>query len=217
MSPTEAGERLLVSVGPRFEEIEAEIEALSELRDKPAGTIRITAGEHAVNTILWPRLENFLPQFPDIKVEIYIENRLTDIVAERYDAGVRLGEHVAKDMIAVRMGPDWRLIVVGSPSYFAGRELPSESPPKYENTDAARPMAIAMPSDGIAARGSPVTAHPIARPSTPSSSTTASDEQDRVALVRADLRVEGRCGHGVCRQGRRRVPARDPPWRPSSG
>src|SRR6187551_488223 len=83
VSPTEAGERLLVSVGPRFEEIEAEIEALSELRDKPAGTIRITAGEHAVNSILWPRLETFLPQFPDIKVEIYIENRLTDIVAER--------------------------------------------------------------------------------------------------------------------------------------
>ena len=124
VSPTEAGERLLVSVGPRFEEIEAEIEALSELRDKPAGTIRITAGEHAVNTILWPRLETFLPQFPDIKVEIYIENRLTDIVAERYDAGVRLGEQVAKDMIAVRIGPDWRLVVVGSPAYFAGRSLP---------------------------------------------------------------------------------------------
>jgi len=124
VSPTEAGERLLVSVGPRFEEIEAEIEALSELRDKPAGTIRITAGEHAANTILWPRLQPFLPRFPDIKVEIYIENRLADIVAERHDAGVRLGEHVAKDMIAVRIGPDWRLVVVGSPAYLAGRALP---------------------------------------------------------------------------------------------
>ena len=124
VSPTEAGERLLVSVGPRFDEIEAEIDALSELRDKPAGTIRITAGEHAVNTILWPRLEPFLSRFPDIKVEIYIENRLADIVAERHDAGVRLGEHVAKDMIAVRIGPDWRLVVVGSPSYLAGRSLP---------------------------------------------------------------------------------------------
>ncbi len=124
VAPTEAGERLLVSVGPRFEEIEAEIEALSELRDKPAGTIRITAGEHAAGTILWPRLEKLLPQFPDIKVEIYIENRLADIVAERHDAGVRLGEHVAKDMIAVRIGPDWRLIVVGSPSYCSGRAAP---------------------------------------------------------------------------------------------
>jgi DNA-binding transcriptional LysR family regulator len=124
VSPTEAGERLIVSVGPRIEEIETEIEALSELRDKPAGTIRITAGEHAVNTILWPRLETFLRQFPDIKIEIYIENRLTDIVAERYDAGVRLGEHVAKDMIAVRIGPDWRLVVVGAPSYLANRALP---------------------------------------------------------------------------------------------
>ncbi|MET0600012.1 MAG: LysR family transcriptional regulator [Mesorhizobium sp.] len=124
VSPTEAGERLVVSIGPRFEEIEAEIEALSELRDKPAGTIRITAGEHAVNTILWPRLDPFLSKFPDIKIEIYIENRLADIVAERHDAGVRLGEHVAKDMIAVRIGPDWRLVVVGSPSYFASCSLP---------------------------------------------------------------------------------------------
>jgi DNA-binding transcriptional LysR family regulator len=124
VSPTEAGERLFVSVGPRFEEIEAEIEALSELRDRPAGTIRITAGEHAVNTILWPRLDPFMSRFPDIRIEIYIENRLADIVAERHDAGVRLGEHVAKDMIAVRIGPDWRLVVVGSPSYFAGRSLP---------------------------------------------------------------------------------------------
>ena len=124
VSPTEAGERLLVSVGPRFEEIESELDALSALRDKPAGRIRITAGEHAAKTVLWPRLETFLPEFPDIKVEVYIENRLTDIVAERYDAGVRLGEQVAKDMIAVRIGPDWSMAVVGSPSYFANRTRP---------------------------------------------------------------------------------------------
>jgi DNA-binding transcriptional LysR family regulator len=124
VSPTQAGERLLVSVGPRFEEIESELEALTALRDKPAGMIRITAGEHAAKTVLWPRLETFLPKFPDIKVEVYVENRLADIVAERYDAGVRLGEQLAKDMIAVRIGPDWRMAVVGAPSYFAGRTPP---------------------------------------------------------------------------------------------
>jgi DNA-binding transcriptional LysR family regulator len=125
VSPTEAGERLLQTVGHRFEEIEAELEALSALRDKPAGTIRITAGEHAVNTILWPALTKFLPRYPDIKVEITIDHALTDIVSQRYDAGVRSGEQVAKDMIAVRIGPDMRMAVVGAPSYFAER-----SPPK---------------------------------------------------------------------------------------
>ena len=104
VSPTEAGERLLQAVGPRFEEIEAELAALSELREKPAGTIRITTTEHAAYTILWPKLAKVLPQYPDLKVEIIIEQGLTDIVAERYDAGVRLGEQVAKDMIAVRIG-----------------------------------------------------------------------------------------------------------------
>src|SRR6266567_4399374 len=125
VSPTEAGERLLQTVGPRFEEIEAELEALSELREKPAGTIRITATDHSANTILWPRLAKFLPQYPDIKVEITIDYGFTDIVAQRYDAGVRSGEQVAKDMIAVRIGPDMRMAVVGAPSYFAKR-----SPPK---------------------------------------------------------------------------------------
>jgi DNA-binding transcriptional LysR family regulator len=119
VSPTEAGERLLQTVGPRFEEIEAEIAALSELREKPAGTIRITATEDAADTILWPKLAKVLPKYPDIKVEIIIEQGLTDIVAERYDAGVRLGEQVAKDMIAMRVGPDMRMAVVGAPSYFA--------------------------------------------------------------------------------------------------
>ena len=125
VSPTEAGERLLQTVGHRFEEIEAELESLSELREKPAGTIRISAGEHAVNAILSPVLTKFLPRYPDIKVEITVDHSLIDIVAQRYDAGVRSGEQVAKDMIAVRIGPDMRMAVVGAPSYFAKR-----SPPK---------------------------------------------------------------------------------------
>jgi DNA-binding transcriptional LysR family regulator len=125
VAPTEAGERLLQTVGHRFEEIEAELAALNELRDKPAGTIRITTGEHAADTILWPKLSKFLPEYPDIKVEITLDYGLSDIVAQRYDAGVRLGEQVAKDMIAARIGPDMRMAVVGAPSYFAKR-----SPPK---------------------------------------------------------------------------------------
>src|SRR6267154_1569670 len=124
VSPTEAGERLLQTVGHRFEEIDAELEALSVLRDKPAGTIRITAGEHAVNSVLWPALTKFLPRYPDIKVEITIDHALTDIVAQRYDAGVRFGEQVAKDMIAVRIGPDMRMAVVGAPSYFRKQSEP---------------------------------------------------------------------------------------------
>ncbi len=124
VSPTEAGERLLQTVGPRFEEIEAELAALNELREKPAGTIQITATEHAADTILWPKLAKVLPEYPDIKVEIIIEQGLTDIVVRRYDAGVRLGEQVAKDMIAVRIGPDERMAVVAAPSYFERRPMP---------------------------------------------------------------------------------------------
>ena len=124
VAPTEAGERLLRTAGPRLDEIDAELTALSELREKPAGNIRITAGEHAANTVLWPALAKLLPSYPDIKVEIVIDYGLTDIVAERYDAGVRLGEQVAKDMIAVRIGPDFRMDVVGAPSYFARRSKP---------------------------------------------------------------------------------------------
>ena len=118
VSPTEVGERLLHTVGPRFEEIQAELEALSELREKPAGTIRITATDYAADTILWPKLAKFLRQYPDIKVEIIIDYGLVDIVAERFDAGVRSGEQVAKDMIAVRIGGDMRIAVVGAPTYF---------------------------------------------------------------------------------------------------
>jgi DNA-binding transcriptional LysR family regulator len=124
VSPTEAGERLLHTVGPRLEEIEAELEALSELRQKPAGTIRITAIDYAAETVLWPKLVKLLREYPDIKVEIIIDYGLTDIVAKRYDAGVRLGEQVAKDMIAVRIGPDMRMAVVGAPSYFRERSPP---------------------------------------------------------------------------------------------
>ena len=124
VSPTEAGERLLHTVGPRFEEIEAELEALSELREKPAGTIRINAIDYVADTILWPKLAKLLREYPDIKAEIIIDYGLTDIVAQRYDAGVRLGEQVAKDMIAVRIGPDLRMAVVGAPSYFRERSEP---------------------------------------------------------------------------------------------
>jgi len=126
VAPTEAGERLLHSIGPRFEEIEAELAALSELREKPAGTIRITATEYAADEILLPKLAKLLPAYPDIKVEIIIDYGLTDIVAGRFDAGVRSGEQVAKDMIAVRVGPDMRMAVIGAPSYFTVRPPPEK-------------------------------------------------------------------------------------------
>ncbi|MGE6785410.1 LysR family transcriptional regulator [Ensifer adhaerens] len=124
VSPTEAGERLLATLVPHFEQLETELTALSDVRDKPAGTVRITTAEHAAETVLWPKLEKLLPDYPDIKVEIIIDYGLTDIVAERYDAGVRLGEQVAKDMIAVRIGPDMRMAVVGTPGYFEKHPKP---------------------------------------------------------------------------------------------
>jgi DNA-binding transcriptional LysR family regulator len=126
VSPTEAGERLLRNLGPRFDEIEAELTALSELRDKPSGTIRVTATEYAADTLLLPKLAKLLRENPDIKVEIVVDYGLTDIVAQRYDAGVRSGEQVAKDMIAVRIGPDLRMAVVGSPSYFKSKPEPKK-------------------------------------------------------------------------------------------
>jgi DNA-binding transcriptional LysR family regulator len=126
VSPTEAGERLMRTAGPRFEEIEAELAALSELREKPAGTVRITAMEYATDAILMPKLTKLLREYPDIKIEIIIDYGLTDIVTERYDAGVRSGEQVAKDMIAVRIGPDMRMAVVGAPSYFKTRPEPKK-------------------------------------------------------------------------------------------
>jgi DNA-binding transcriptional LysR family regulator len=124
IAPTAAGERLLQTIAPRFEEIESALASLNELRDKPAGTIRITAGEHPALTVLQPALAKVLPQYPDIKVEIIVDYGLTDIVAEGYDAGVRLGEQVAKDMIAVRIGPDIRMAVVAAPSYFERYSIP---------------------------------------------------------------------------------------------
>jgi DNA-binding transcriptional LysR family regulator len=124
VTPTEAGERLLRTVGPRLDEIDAELEALSELRDRPAGNIRITADENAVNLVLWPGLRQVLSAYPDINVEIVTDNGLTDITADRYDAGVRLGGMVAKDMIAVPIGPAMRMAAVAAPAYFARRGTP---------------------------------------------------------------------------------------------
>jgi DNA-binding transcriptional LysR family regulator len=126
VSPTAAGERLLQTVAPRFEEIDAELAAIRELREKPAGTIRITATEYAADAILLPKLAKLLPKYPDIKVEIILDYGLTNIVAQQYDAGVRSGEQVAKDMIAVRIGPDMRMAVVGAPSYFKTRAEPKK-------------------------------------------------------------------------------------------
>src|SRR6201987_6341641 len=126
VAPTEAGERLLRNIGPRFDEIEAELTALGELRQKPAGTIRITATEFAIDTVLVPKLARLLRDYPDIKGEMIIDYGLTDIVAQQYDAGVRSGEQVAKDMIAVRIGPDMRMAVVGAPSYFKGKPEPKK-------------------------------------------------------------------------------------------
>lgn len=125
VSPTEAGQRLFESIGPHLEEIEAHVEALSALREKPAGTIRIAASDYAIDHVLWPKLRPFLREYPDIRVELILDNGLTDIVTERYDAGVRMGYQLAKDMISARIGPDFRFAVVGAPSYFAGRPQPA--------------------------------------------------------------------------------------------
>lgn len=124
VSLTEAGERVVGTAAPRIEEIEAELRAVRELREKPAGTIRITATEHATDAVLLPRLARLLHDYPDIKVEIVIDYGLTDIAAQRFDAGVRSGEQVASGMIAVRIAPDMRMAVVGSPSYFKHRAAP---------------------------------------------------------------------------------------------
>ena len=121
---TEAGERLLRTLRPAFEEIGAGLTALGGLRDKPAGTVRLTTFKHAVTSVVWPVLPRFLEAHPDIRVEVTVDDGLTDIVAGRYDAGIRWGGRVAKDMVAVRVGPDVRAAVVGSPAYFAGRPAP---------------------------------------------------------------------------------------------
>ncbi|MFS2020843.1 LysR family transcriptional regulator [Massilia sp. CT11-108] len=125
VSPTEAGERLLQNVAPRLEEIDAEIAAVSELGDRPAGTVRITATDHVIDNVLWPRLAAVLPQYPDIHLEISSEYRMVDVAAERYDIGVRWGDQVEKDMIAVRLTPDTQTMIVGAPEYFAHRPVPA--------------------------------------------------------------------------------------------
>lgn len=125
VSPTEAGERLLENVAPRLEEVEAEIAAVSDLGDKPIGTIRITAIDHVIDTVLWPRLAPVLPKYPDLHVEMHADYRLTDIAADRYDIGVRYGDQVENDMIAVRLTPALPLMIVGSPAYFAWHTKPT--------------------------------------------------------------------------------------------
>lgn len=126
VAPTELGERLLGTIAPHFDGIEAGLAALTELREKPVGNIRITTPEHAAETLLGPALARLLPEYPDIHVEIVAEDILRDIVKERFDAGVRLGEHVEKDMVAVRIGPEMRMAVVGTPQYFSKRPLPQK-------------------------------------------------------------------------------------------
>ena len=132
VAPTEAGERLINSISPRFDDIETELLALTDVRQRVAGNIRLTLGEHALQSTVWPALEPFLQTYPDVNVEITIDNSLTDIVTGRYDAGIRLGEQVAKDMVAVRIGPDWRMVVVGAPTYFARHGKP-QTPHDLQN------------------------------------------------------------------------------------
>ena len=127
VSTTEAGERLRQSMAPRIAEIEIEIEALMAYRDKPAGTVRITLSDHAMESVVWPKIAPILGEYPDIRLELNIDNGFRNIVEEGFDAGVRLGESVEKDMVAVRIGPDWRLIAVGSPDYFL-RNPPPDHP-----------------------------------------------------------------------------------------
>lgn len=144
VTPTDAGERLLRTLAPRFEEIDYELAALSELRKKPAGNIRITTDEYAANAVLWPALRKLLPSYPDIHVEIVIDYGLTDIVAEHYDAGVRLGGMVAKDMIAMPIGPDMRMATVAAPSYFAN----SKKPRTPQDLTSHRCINLRLPTHG---------------------------------------------------------------------
>jgi len=124
VAPTDAGETLIASIGPRFDQIETDLVALTDRRDRVAGTLRITAGEHALSSTLWPLLKPFLKAWPDVNIELTTDNTLTDIVSDRFDAGVRLGDQIARDMVAVRIGPDWRMVVVGAPDYFAVQGKP---------------------------------------------------------------------------------------------
>ena len=140
VAPTEAGERLIQTLGPHFEGIDHELDALTALRDTPSGTLRINAGEHAVRSVLWPKLAPFLKRYPDIRVEIHVDNGYVDIVSGRYDAGVRLGEEVAGDMISVRIGSDWRMAVVATPEYFSSHGVP-KNPARSHQTELHKSAA----------------------------------------------------------------------------
>ena len=144
VAPTEAGEQLFMRLSPHLLEIEQELTALRDTRDRPAGNIRLTAGEHAMSAVLWPVLKPFMAQYPDINVEVTVDNGLTDIVDGRFDAGVRLGEQVAKDMIAVRIAPDMRMAVVGSAEYLQRFGIPKTP----EQLDQHRCINMRLPTRG---------------------------------------------------------------------
>ncbi len=124
VAPTEAGERIIACLEPRIDELERELESLIQLNGAPSGNIRLSAGEHAARSLVWPKLKSFLREYPEINVELVVDNGFVDIVDGRFDAGIRLGESVDKDMIAVRIGPDMRMAMVGSPAYFAANPAP---------------------------------------------------------------------------------------------
>lgn len=144
VSTTEAGARLLDTVAPRLEEIEAELGQLSAMRDKPAGTVRITAHDHAIGTALWPRLMPLLKQYPDIHIEFSVDYGFTDIAAQRFDAGVRVGDRIDKDMVAVRISPDMRMSVGASPAYLKGKTVPK----KPEDLTGHRCVNLRLPTRG---------------------------------------------------------------------
>ncbi|HFD6562323.1 TPA: LysR family transcriptional regulator [Enterobacter hormaechei] len=144
VAPTEAGEQLFMRLSPHLLEIEQELTALRDTRDRPAGNIRLNAGEHAMSTVLWPVLKPFMAQYPDINVEVTVDNGLTDIVDGRFDAGVRLGEQVAKDMIAVRIAPDMRMAVVGSAEYLQRFGIPKTP----EQLEQHRCINMRLPTRG---------------------------------------------------------------------
>ncbi|ENB3592288.1 LysR family transcriptional regulator, partial [Escherichia coli] len=132
VAPTEAGERIIACLEPRIDELERELESLIQLNGAPSGNIRLSAGEHAARSLVWPKLKSFLREYPEINVELVVDNGFVDIVDGRFDAGIRLGESVDKDMIAVRIGPDMRMAMVGSPAYFAANPAP-ETPHELQN------------------------------------------------------------------------------------
>lgn len=144
VAPTEAGEQLMGTLRPAFDTIDARLTSLSALRERPSGTVRITSSRHAAETILWPAVSRLLKDYPEVSVEISLDSQLTDIISDRFDAGVRLGEQIAKDMIAVPIGPDLRMAVVGAPAYFAKHGRPR----KPHDLTVHRCINIRMPTKG---------------------------------------------------------------------